>query len=385
MSSVSIDGHTRVADPAARRDTLKPGPPSSATPGVLDAIVARSLRAAAARVADDWRNEWADELDPASAREFLDELVRAIEQRLPIDQWGAAFHEPGAAMHRRLIDRFRARLLHDWARHPHPPASTRLLAALEYLERVRADLEPDADQYFASRLLGPDGLELVVELAHDLRSPLTSILFLSETLRRGQSGDINDIQRRQLGIVYSAALGLISVASDVIELARGGDHLTDTENQPFSVTEVLESVRDIVQPLAEEKDLGIRLLPPAPDSRIGHPVALSRVLLNLTTNALKFTDEGFVEIVARPRGVDRIEYSVRDTGNGIDPDVISTLFQPFHRTSTRSGYRFSGHGLGLAISRKLVEAMGSELRFETRPGWGTRFYFELVQPPAPPL
>lgn len=383
MSPVSVDGHTSTADPATRRDAPTRSAQSSAAHRALDAIVSRYLRAAAARVADDWRDEWAEELDPAAARAFLDSLVQAIEQRLPTDRWGTAFYEPGAAMHRRLIDRFRAQLLDDWAKHPHPPTSARVLAAIEYLERVRTHLEPDADQYFASRLLGPDGLELVVELAHDLRSPLTSILFLAETLRRGQSGDVNDIQRRQLGIIYSAALGLISVASDVIELARGGDHLTDTENQPFSVIEVLESVRDIVQPLAEEKGLQIRLLPPTPDSRMGHPVALSRVLLNLTTNALKFTDEGFVEIVARPRGVDRIEYSVRDTGNGIDPEVISTLFQPFRRGTTRSGYRFSGHGLGLAISRKLVEAMGSELHFETRQGWGTRFYFELIQPPAP--
>src|SRR5690606_3170603 len=72
-----------------------------------------------------------------------------------------------------------------------------------------------------------DERDLLVELVHDLRSPLTSILFLAETLRRGQSGEINDIQRRQLGIIYSAALGLISVAGDVIELARGGDRLAE--------------------------------------------------------------------------------------------------------------------------------------------------------------
>src|SRR5690606_40737655 len=111
----------------------------------------------------------------------------------------------GAAMHRRLIDRVRAQLLDAWAKQPHPPTSARVLTAIAYLERVRTHLEPDADQYFASRLPGADGLELVVELAHGLRSPLTSILFLAETLRRGQSGDVNDIQRRQLGIIYSAA------------------------------------------------------------------------------------------------------------------------------------------------------------------------------------
>lgn len=223
---------------------------------------------------------------------------------------------------------------------------------------------------------------LLVEVAHDLRSPLTSILFLSELLQKGQSGDVNEVQRRQLGIIYSAALGLISVASDLIEFARGGEQLVDREPEPFSVSEIFESVRDIVQPLAEEKGLAIRLLPPENDLRSGHPVALSRVLLNLTTNALKFTEEGMVELVARERGASAIEFSVRDTGPGIDPEVVESLYQPFRPSCSRRRYHFSGSGLGLVITRRLVEAMGSSLEFETRPGWGTRFFFELELPPT---
>lgn len=247
----------------------------------------------------------------------------------------------------------------------------------------QASSATDTREDFAAQLSGPDGLELLVEVAHDLRSPLTSILFLSETLRRGQSGDINEVQRRQLGIIYSAALSLISVASDVIELAGGGDRIEDKELSPFSVTETMESVRDIAQPLAEEKGLLLRILPPASDQRLGYAVALSRVLLNLTTNALKFTEQGFVEIVAREAGANRIEFSVRDTGNGIKPDVQARIFQPFRRASRADRrYQFSGSGLGLAISRRLLEAMGSELELETRPEWGTRFYFELFLPPV---
>jgi signal transduction histidine kinase len=227
---------------------------------------------------------------------------------------------------------------------------------------------------------GPGGFELLVEIAHDFRSPLTSILFLAETLRRGQSGEVNDVQRRQLGIVYSAALGLISVASDMIELARGGSHLMDKEPAPFSVCGVLESVRDIVLPMAEEKGLSLRLLPPQYDQRRGYPVALSRVLLNLTTNALKFTDEGLIEITVQELPDDRVEFSVRDTGRGLDDDALNTLFQPFRRSRGRRGHSFSGSGLGLMISRRLVEAMEAELRLETRAGWGTRFFFELELP-----
>jgi signal transduction histidine kinase len=260
-----------------------------------------------------------------------------------------------------------------------PGQLLRLLAAIEQVgERVEADWS----QHFADRLSGPDGLELVVEVAHDLRSPLTSILFLAETLQRGRSGPVNPVQERQLGLIYSAAFGLSSVASDVIELARGGDRLVDLDPIPFSVADILESVRDIVQPIAEEKSLTVRLAPPEADFRIGHPVALSRVLLNLTTNALKFTAEGFVEVTARQTGPRGIEFSVRDTGRGIPPQSMVTLFEPFRRRQKQGEYAFSGSGLGLSICRKLVEAMGSNLEVETSPGYGTRFYFVLDLPLA---
>jgi signal transduction histidine kinase len=247
---------------------------------------------------------------------------------------------------------------------------------------VHARLEPDWAQHFADRLSGPDGLELVVEVAHDLRSPLTSILFLAETLQRGRSGNINAVQERQLGLIYSAAFGLSSLASDVIELARGGDRLVDLDPIPFSISDILESVRDIVQPIAEEKGLTVRLEAPESDFRVGHPVALSRVLLNLTTNALKFTSEGFVEVSGKQLDDTRVEFSVRDTGRGIPSQAMLTLFEPFRRRQKQGEYAFSGAGLGLSICRKLVEAMRSNLRVETAPDFGTRFYFELALPLA---
>src|SRR5690606_17217650 len=203
--------------------------------------------------------------------------------------------------------------------------------------------------------------------------------------RRGQSGDINEFQRRQLGIIYSAALGLISMASDVIELARGGEQLLERKPTAFSVGEILESVCDMVQPLAEENSNTIRILPPSVDQRLGYPVAVSRVLLNLTTNALKFTERGFVEVMARETGRTRVEFSVRDSGRGMDEEEVAQLFQPFHRVRSSNRYGFSGSGLGLSICRNLVRAMGAELEFETTRGWGTRFYFEVELPPVSPI
>jgi signal transduction histidine kinase len=289
---------------------------------------------------------------------------------------------PRTPLSRRLLSILRGTFLERAQGLATPPDPGQLLRILTAIESVGHRLEADWSQHFTDRLSAPDGLELVVEVAHDLRSPLTSILFLAETLQRGRSGAVNPVQERQLGLIYSAAFGLSSVASDVIELARGGDRLVDLDPIPFSVTDILESVRDIVQPIAEEKSLAVRLSMPEADFRIGHPVALSRVLLNLTTNALKFTAEGFVEVVARQTGARRVEFSVRDTGRGIPPQSMATLFEPFRRRQKQGEYAFSGSGLGLSICRKLVEAMGSSLQVETEQGAGTRFYFELDLPLA---
>ncbi len=239
---------------------------------------------------------------------------------------------------------------------------------------------PEPDD-LASCLSGPNGLDLVVEMAHDLRSPLTSILFLADALQRGQSGPVNEAQRRALGLMYSAALSLCGAASDILELARGGNRLVNHQPQPFSLSEALVSVRDMVLPIAEEKHLDVRLVHPVPERRIGHPRALSRVLLNLATNAVKFTDSGFVEIAARPLTPTRLELSVRDTGCGLDTKAVRALYQPFPKVPTDQRRIFSNSGLGLAICRKLVKAMGAELQVETGPR-GTRFFFALELPPA---
>ena len=336
---------------------------------------------AAQQVTDDWHLVRQDAGSREDVVRTLGLLTRAI----------AAAYEGGAEdvqelaksqLPRRLLSLLRSRVTRLLGEQEHPPDGGILLACFQAFESVAKQLEPNWDQRFADRLMGPDGLELVVELAHDLRSPLTSILFLGETMKRGRSGPVTRLQERQLGLIYSAAFGLSSVASDVIELARGGDRLVDLEPLPFSVGDIVESVRDIVQPIAEEKGLEVRLVPPQRSSRIGHPVALSRILLNLTTNALKFTDEGFVEVTCTEVSELGVEFSVRDTGRGIPPQAMGMLFEPFRRRQKDRDYAFSGSGLGLSICRKLVEAMDGTLQVETEAGQGTRFYFILDLPLA---
>jgi signal transduction histidine kinase len=360
--------HQRVWDPD--------GPTSgSIAPALWDALREAVLWA---------QTEWERAVEHAAGAEeinlHLAQLCTSIRQQAsgqPADMEGVSPN----ALSRRLLGLVRSAFIERVQTLPNPDV-VQLLRVLRAIEEVAQRLEADWSQHFADRLAGPDGLELVVEVAHDLRSPLTSILFLAETLQRARSGPVNPVQERQLGLIYSAAFGLSSVASDVIELARGGDRLVDLDPIPFSVTDILESVRDIVQPIAEEKNLTVRLQPPEADFRVGHPVALSRVLLNLTTNALKFTAEGFVEVTARQTTARGIEFSVRDTGRGIPPQSMATLFEPFRRRQKPGEYAFSGSGLGLSICRKLVEAMGSSLQVETAPNYGTRFYFALDLPLA---
>ena len=316
-------------------------------------------------------------IDPQELVQHLLWIARATQTGEPDpDQNGAV-----TTLRRRLVDALREAVLDQW-RAELPDAAT-MLDTLNRLERAQKACAPTADQSFIAELAERGGLDLVVEVAHDMRSPLTSILFLSEILHRGQSGEFNEVQKRQLGIIYSAALGLVGLASDMIEMAKGGSRLRSPEPESFSVNEILRSVYDLVRPTAEEKKLELTIRTLESDYRIGHPIPLNRILLNLTTNALKFTHTGGVTLAAEPSRASRVRFSVRDTGPGISPEALATLYQPFRRESSReSGYYFSGTGLGLAICRRLVEALGATMEVETRPDWGTCFSFELDLPPA---
>jgi signal transduction histidine kinase len=214
-------------------------------------------------------------------------------------------------------------------------------------------------------------------MAHDLRSPLSSILFLADTLRRGQSGETSDLQRKQLGLIYSAALGLAGVVNDVMELAKGGGTLRDEVEQAFSIAQIVNTVLETVGPVAEEKGITLQKDIQVGDHVRGHPISTSRVLLNLVTNALHHTSEGFVAVTVKGTGRNEVIFSVEDTGDGIPEDARGTVFEPFKRGQDRSRMLFSGTGLGLAIARSLVRAMGGEIDFVSEVGRGTRFWFKV--------
>ena len=272
-----------------------------------------------------------------------------------------------------LLERLREEVVAGWLRGGAPPSPAEAAAVLRAFDRVREEL------------LSPGGedapLRVVAEFAHDLRSPLTSILFLAGALREGQGGaPLSEPHRRQVGIIYSAALGLVSMAGDMIELYRGGPG-APADVSPLLVEGMFDSLGDVLAPLAEEKRVELRLRPAPGDPRLGNAVALSRVLLNLAVNALQCTDEGWVEISAEPAGAGRLRFSVRDTGRGIDPSALDPATGHFRRHG--SGYGFSGTGLGLGICRKLVGEMGGELSVQSTLGEGTHAWFTLDLPTVP--
>jgi signal transduction histidine kinase len=175
---------------------------------------------------------------------------------------------------------------------------------------------------------------------------------------------VTESQHRQLGLIRSAAFSLCAFATDVEEMARGGHDPLDGGPMPFLIRDVFSDVQRIVAPLQEAKAIALRFYVPREiDPRLGHAHALSRIILNLTMNALHATNRGSVEVCATPFDGRRVEFSVCDDGPGFDPGSLAI-------------------GLGLTICRDLVEALGSTLEMSTRAAGGARVRFTLDLPPA---
>ncbi len=349
------------------------GPPAT-TSSLLEAALSRLVARAGASDAGDpvVREDIGAKLTAIAVR------VREILGETPSDEDPAPV--PLERRDARLIRALGAEVL--GARTP-PAAESATLTLLRAIESLLAEVDGDDPEDLEALMARPDGFELLVEVAHDLRSPLTSILFLAEALRSGHSGELNELQHSQLGLIYSAAMGLVSITSDVLDLVRNEAWWVDQGAEPYSVQDVFQRVAEMVRPMAEEKHIDLIITPPHHDRAFGHPFALSRVLLNLTTNAIKFTDKGFVEVGATRRDQRRMEYYVRDTGRGMPPEMQAELFQPIKKRPRRQGVFFSGSGLGLSIVRRILRTMGSDLQVESAPDWGTRFFFLVDVPPLP--
>jgi signal transduction histidine kinase len=342
-----------------------------------------AIRAAASRLATTLEGrEDVPSCGDLTPNDLLEIAVEDLLDRLA-GREGRRLGSPEEAPARlRLLQLLQSELIHVWRRlSARPPTRDEILRVLSEIDQGIVSLEPHGRERIEAMVEAESPLTMVIQLAHDIRSPLTSVLFLAELLQRGRSGEVNETQQRQLGVIYSAAFALVSVANDVIELARGGGtSLTSEDPAPFSLAESLGTIREMLQPMAEDKGIEFRVVTPRDDRRVGHQAAISRALLNLTTNALKFTEEGYVEVAAEPSGWEDIRFSVTDTGRGMSPEAERNLFQPFQKSERRKGVFFSGSGLGLSIVRRIVRDLGGVLTYDTRPQEGTRFEFTVRMP-----
>ncbi len=260
--------------------------------------------------------------------------------------------------------------------------ASQVLQTVSRLRVVRAAIERRFQQLPGAPLVGIDGLEFLIEFVHDMRSPLNSLLLLADRLQQGWSGPLTTLQLRQLRLIYAAAHALNTVTSNALQMTREWDQLEEPEARPFSVTKLLSEVQDVVRTLAAQKGLEVAFIRPDIDRRSGHPIELQRILLNLVTNALKFTRAGTITVSATDRDDSHVEFAVQDTGPGIHALAQQTLFQPFRKLSGSRRAIFSATGLGLAITQRLVAALGGQLTYDTAPGTGTRFFFTLDLPVA---
>ena len=343
--------------------------------GVNNRLLTRAIRRVEAR----WRDLYGPSTDVADIPRIL------AASALAADRGDASFIEaltprPSLRLSLHLVDLLEDELL-ALGRTGETPAS-QVLETVGRLRVVRAAIERRFQQLPGAPLVGIDGLEFLIEFVHDMRSPLNSLLLLADRLQQGWSGPLTPLQLRQLRLIYAAAHALNTVTSNALQMTREWDQFEEPEARPFSVTKLLSEVQDVVRALAAQKGLEVSFIRPNVDRRLGHPIELNRILLNLVTNALKFTRAGTITVIATDRDESQVEFAVQDTGPGIHSAAQETLFQPFRRSSGARRPTFSSTGLGLAITQRLVAALGGQLQYETAPGKGTRFFFTLDLPVA---
>jgi signal transduction histidine kinase/DNA-binding response OmpR family regulator len=255
--------------------------------------------------------------------------------------------------------------------------------ALGTLAGANAELESARDEAdHANRTKS----EFLANISHEIRTPMTAILGYSELLdEEWKASAAPEELQRGIATVHRNGVHLLGIINDLLDLSRIEAGKLELERIGFSPLEVCNDAIELLRVRAEARDLELRLRvdPPIPGRVRGDPTRLRQVLINLVGNALKFTDEGEVELRVSshgPHGAPLLRFEVRDTGVGMTPAELERLFQPFQQGAAPRSHKESGTGLGLAISQLLCELMGGRIEVESRPGEGSRFHFEIPAP-----
>jgi signal transduction histidine kinase/CheY-like chemotaxis protein len=223
--------------------------------------------------------------------------------------------------------------------------------------------------------------EFVSRMSHELRTPLNAILGFAELLEAEQ---LTASQQNYVGLINSSGKHLMDLINAVLDHAKIESGSLTLEHIAYDFADTIDYVNTIVAPRASDKGLSYvtSVSPALPRRVMGDPTRLRQVLINLLINAIKFTAHGSVEMrVAAEDG--KLHFSVRDSGIGMDADALDRLFKPFSQADDSVTRKFGGTGLGLVISRELIEAMGGTIQVESAPGAGTCFWFWLPFTEAP--
>lgn len=218
-------------------------------------------------------------------------------------------------------------------------------------------------------------------MSHELRTPLNAIIGFTGTLLMKLPGPLNAEQDKQLLIVQKGARHLLSLINDMLDLAKLGANKLDLKTEHVDCNSVLEDVASTLRPDAEKKNLDFAVILPDPAAMLyTDRRALSQIIINLTGNAIKFTEQGSVHLRLQRHvaaGRNMLAFSVEDTGPGIAQQDQPRLFEAFSRIEAADRRKLEGSGLGLHLSRKLAEQLGGRITFNSVIGSGSTFTLEL--------
>jgi PAS domain S-box-containing protein len=264
------------------------------------------------------------------------------------------------------------------------PEETGIIGAAAHLagiaiERKRAEHELATardEAVTAARLKA----EFLANMSHEIRTPMNGVVGMADLLAESR---LEDDQRDFVNTIRSSAEALLTVINDILDVSKIEAGKMTIEHVAFDLRSLLEETAELLAPRASRKHLELICAMPdsVPDRLVGDPHRLRQVLTNLVGNAIKFTDEGRVtvevEVVAETATHVRVRLAVRDTGIGIPPERREVIFDSFTQADGSTTRRYGGTGLGLTISRQLVELMGGQLGVESQPGEGSTFWVEI--------
>ncbi|MFA6001795.1 MAG: ATP-binding protein [Thermoleophilia bacterium] len=225
--------------------------------------------------------------------------------------------------------------------------------------------------------------EFLSVMSHELRTPLNAIIGFSEVLKDEGDGQISDRQEKYLVNIETSGRHLLQLINDILDLARVGSDSLEITREDISIPQVMEDIRKLGHPFAAQRRiwLEVRASDPLPLVQADE-AKIKRILYNLVSNAIKFTPEGGRVILEAHPLKNIVEISVTDTGIGISPEDQKKIFAEFQQLDSTHSRKFEGTGVGLALSKKLVEQHGGQIGVESELGKGSRFFFTLPMTPG---